>query len=68
MKYYRVKKEYDNFRRSDGSILVQNELYTEKECRRFNILAQHVEAVEVKKNATYFLFGARFCLDCGYSS
>lgn len=31
MKYYRIKPENDNLRRSDGSILVRNELYTEKE-------------------------------------
>lgn len=30
MKYYKVKAEADNKRRSDGSIYVTNELYTEK--------------------------------------
>lgn len=60
MKYYRVKPEYDNKRRCDGSILVANELYTSKEIQRFNIPAVAVEAVEVSKRAIYFFFGARF--------
>lgn len=68
MKYFRVKKEYDNYGRSDGSILVGNELYTEKEMQKFKIRADRVIPVEVKKNTTYFSFGARFCTDCGYHS
>ena len=66
MKYFKVKKQYDNYGRSDGSILVQNELYTEKEVKRFGIMPNRLEEVDVKKNQTYFMFGARFCKDCGY--
>lgn len=68
MKYFRVKEEYDNYRRADGSILVRNELYTEKEIQKYKIPANRVISVEIKKNTTYFCFGARFCTDCGYHS
>lgn len=68
MKYFRIKKEYDNYGRSDGSILIGNELYTEKEFDKFKISANRAVIVEVKKNTTYFAFGARFCVDCGLHS
>lgn len=68
MKYFRVKKEYDNYGRSDGTILVRNELYTEKEMQKYKIHANRVIPVEIKKNTTYFVCGARFCTDCGYHS
>lgn len=60
MLYYRVKPEFDNKRRRDGSILIANELYTSKEKERLQIPAVAVEAVEVSKRAIYFFFGARF--------
>ena len=34
MKYYKVKPEYDNKRRSDNNIYIANELYTEKEAEK----------------------------------
>ena len=60
MKYFMVKSEYDNTKRKDGSILVANELYTQKEIERFGINSNVVEEVEVSKNKVYFFFGARF--------
>ncbi len=60
MTYYRIKKEFDNHERSDGSIFVQNELYTEREMQRYNVPMQYVEKVSEKKSQVYWLFGARF--------
>lgn len=60
MKYYRIKPENDNLRRSDGSILVRNELYTEKEMQRYKIPKEYAVLVEEKKSETYWKFGARF--------
>ena len=75
MKYYKVKPEFDNKRichcirgkYTDIDILIGKELYTEKEFLR--LVKTHVfgvdpkscfELVEIPKNKTYWLFGARF--------
>ena len=34
MKYYRVKKEFDNRRKNNSDIYIANELYTEKEAQK----------------------------------
>ena len=61
MTYYRIKKEYDNKRRNDGSIFVEGELYTRSEAHKYNIPKEYYEEVNVSKNDTYWFFGARFC-------
>lgn len=76
MKYYRVKKEYDNKTRytwnnkhqgvSNG-ILVANELYTPSEFRKIANCKSWFEEVEVNKNKTHWFFGARFADDFSYS-
>lgn len=63
MLFYRVKSEYDNKKRKDGGILIGNELYTAKEKERYEILDGAVFPVEVKKNKTYWVFGARFAME-----
>ena len=65
MKYYRVRKEYDNFPKNpktrDYDILIGGELYTEKELNKLPyIYAGAFERVEVPKSQTYWFFGARF--------
>lgn len=60
MKYYRIKKEHDNRRRLDGSILIGNELYTEKELNKYKIPEAYCNIVEISKKKVYFFFGARF--------
>lgn len=67
MKYFRVKKESDNVRIGGSHFLVQNELYTEKEVERLRIPEQDLVVVNVRKCDTYFCFGARFSLDCGFT-
>lgn len=62
MKYYKIKEEHDNKRRADGSILIGNELYTEKEMKKYNIPETWVDAVNVKPNEKYFFFGARLSI------
>lgn len=62
MKYYRVKPNWDNYRRSDGSILVAHELYTQRELLKHKIDERRCDLIEVSKDKTYFLFGARFQL------
>lgn len=60
MKYFKVKPEFDNKPRLDGSILIANELYTEREVKRFGIPTCRLDSVEVHPKDTYFCFGARF--------
>ena len=60
MTYYKVKPEFDQKKRRDGSILIANELYTPREKERFNISDKAVDPVQVLRKAVYFFFGARF--------
>ena len=60
MLYYQVKPEFDQKNRCDGSILVANELYTQREKERFAISDEAVDAVQVSKRSVYFFFGVRF--------
>lgn len=60
MIFYKVKAEYDNRKRCDGSILVANELYTQKEKEKLRVPDEAVEPISIKKNNTYWFFGARF--------
>ena len=70
--YYKVKSEFDNFRLFDVNtgkykgILIGNELYTEREIVKRNILNMRgvrfdmFELVKLLPRETYFMFGARF--------
>lgn len=63
MKYYKVKKEYDNTRKNNKDIYIANELYTQKEVDRERLNTSYMDTVEINKNRTYFFFGARFECD-----
>lgn len=70
--YYKVKPEFDNFRLFDVNareykgFLIGNELYTEKELVKRNILnmrgvrPEMFELVKLSPREIYFMFGARF--------
>ena len=70
--YYKVKPEFDNLRLLDVNtgkykgILIGNELYTERELVKRNILHMRgarfdmFELVKISPRETYFMFGARF--------
>lgn len=71
MKYYKVKKEYDNLQRYNGKtvnfdgIWIANELYTEKELKKLvnsgvYINLKYFDVIEISKNKTYWFFGSRF--------
>ena len=66
MKYYRVRKEFDQARKHPkklgiGDFLVANELYTERERKQMIAVPNEAfEQVEIPKNQTYWFFGARF--------
>ena len=64
MIYYRVKKEYDqinkNEKKRDGNIYIGGELYTPGEIRRERLNSSYMEKIEIKKTATFWMFGARF--------
>ena len=60
MKYCRIKPQYDQKRRNDGSILIANELYTEKEAAKHCLPPFVYDVVEVSKRNIYIMFGARF--------
>jgi len=56
MTYFKVLPEFDNTRRTDNSILVQNELYTKNELEKYNIDFEKVVEVNIPKNKTYWFF------------
>lgn len=69
MKYYKVLRKYDNVEqlkkvngkiKYNGTILVGDELYTEKEFEKLANPRKMFEIVEISKFKTYFFFGARF--------
>lgn len=60
MIYYKVKKEFDQTKRNDGSILIQNEIYTKTEKEHYKISDKMLTIVNINKNNTFFSFGARF--------
>lgn len=74
MKYYRVKKEYDNKTKytwnnhgqgvSNG-ILIGNELYTPREYKKIANYHGWFEEIEIPKSQIYFSFGARFQIEKG---
>ncbi len=64
MKYYRVKPEgadvYIFHHFANGTFLIKDELYTEKEKEKYNIPAFYLEEVNISKRNIYWFFGARF--------
>lgn len=68
MKFYRVKIEGKIFRRAAYMQTIRNELFTEKEVEKYSKPDKHgyrmklewLEPVEVSRNKTHWLFGARF--------
>lgn len=62
MKFFRVKPEFDQARRKDGSILIGNELYTAAEKARFAIPEKALETMEISRNKTFWSFGTRFAI------
>lgn len=60
MLYYKVKPQFDQKRRIDGSILIANELYTISELFKYKIPEECVEPTNISQRDTHFFFGARF--------
>lgn len=60
MTYLKIKPKYEGVRRKDNSTLVANELYTQKEFEKYSVKPFMADTVEVKKNRTIYIFGARF--------
>lgn len=65
MRYYKVKPEYDqnckNPRIHDGNILIGGELYTESERIKMRFVPDKCfDVVDIPRNKTGFMFGARF--------
>ena len=66
MIYFRVLPKFDQTPVRKGNeykgFLIGGELYTEKELIKKGMLqyTAYMEKVEISKNSTYFLFGARF--------
>ncbi len=60
MKFYRVKPAFDQTSTKE-SILVANELYTERERNEMPEISDNAfERVDIPKDRTYWCFGARF--------
>lgn len=75
MKYFKVKKTADNIRKNINKpdILIKNELYTERELSKFadvnnTDVKTYFTTIEIPKNDTYYLFGARFSKQFPYHS
>ena len=65
MVYYKVKDVFDQYpidhRDTSKGVLIGGELYTEKEFEKFKTVPPNaVEKIELSKNKTFILFGARF--------
>jgi len=71
MEFYKVPKHLDQMKLykkdspkhhkiPNGYFLVENELLTEAECKKINAPIHRLEKVNIKKNRTYWFFGARF--------
>lgn len=60
MKYYEVKKEFDNFRLPKRILYVENELFTESEVNKYGVDVNKCKVVNLSKRSSYFFFGARF--------
>lgn len=61
MKYYKAKQYIDDHR-AYGGVIVETELFTTDEMKRYNLLMflDNFEVVDTKPKNTYFCFGARF--------
>ena len=62
MTYYKVKSQYDQKRVKGGYFLIDGELYTECETKKYGIRPEWVDKVEIKKTLVGFIFGARMTL------
>ena len=66
MKYYRVRKEFDQARKHptksrNCDFLIAHELYTEAERKQLSTVPNEAfEQVQIPKTQTYWFFGARF--------
>ena len=60
MKYYKVPKSLSGYQFKKGWFMVANELFTLKECSKNGIKTDSLENIEINKNDTFYLFGARF--------
>lgn len=65
MQYFKVLPNYDNYRVFSPSnrILIANELYTQKELNKLGLFleqSKYFKPINISKNKTYWLFGARF--------
>ena len=63
MLYYKVNKENSNKQfgtKNKTLFYVANELFTEKECKKYNVDKTLCTPVIVPKNKTHWFFGARF--------
>ena len=60
MTYYKVKEKADQFPRLDGSVLIKDELYTEKEMKKYSIPKGATDIINLPSRNTRWFFGARF--------
>lgn len=70
MKFYKVSEKLDNKgvwkldKRKNkmvwSTVLIKNELYTERELKYYGINPDALQVVNIPKNKTYWSFGCRF--------
>ena len=59
MVYYKVKKQYDNYKKGINDIYVKNELYTQNEVKKQNLNLQFMTKINILKSKIYWVFGIR---------
>lgn len=60
MIFARIKPEYDQKRRVDGSIYIKNELLTLKQVEKLRTPEKYFTLEDISLRNTYWCFGARF--------
>ena len=69
MTYYRVKPRFDNYMLDhNGNFLIANEIFTEKEIEKKNLIMGMLEKIEVPRNRIVWSFGARFEIGKNYNT
>lgn len=63
MLYFKVPANIDGKRIGNGYYFIQDELFTETECKKHKINTEKLLPIHISKNDTYHMFGARFATE-----
>lgn len=63
MLYFKVPENIDGKPIGKGYYFIENELFTETECKKRKINIQRLQPVHISKNDVYHMFGVRFAIE-----